>query len=139
MKQYMTNGINPTPTIAIPISDTAFAEGKNMMITEIGGKGVKFAADGGAVLCSTAGEKCIGVVTIDNDVVVAKGDNISVQIKDNGLVRVAEAVVAGDELTVNADGAFVKATAGNFVRAIALANGKAGSYVRTMLVSYYAA
>lgn len=138
MKQYMTNGINPSPTIAIQISDTAFAEGKNM-ITEIGGKGVKFAADGGAVLCSAVGEKAIGVVTIDNDVVVAKGDNISVQIKDNGLVKVAEAVVAGDELTVNADGEFVKATAGNFVRAIALANGTADSFVRTMLVGYYAA
>lgn len=137
MKQYMTNGINPSPTIAIPISETAFADGKSEIV-EIGGKGVKFAADGGAVLCSTAGEKAIGVVTIDNDVTVAKGDNISVQIKDNGLVKVAEAVVAGDELTVNAEGAFVKATAGQYVRATALANGAANSYVRAMLVGYYA-
>ena len=135
MKQYMTNGINPSPTIAIPVSETAFKDGATKL-ENIGGKGVKFADDGGAVLCSKAGELAIGVVTIDNDVIVEKGDNISVQIKDNGLVHVAEAVIAGDELAVNADGSFVKATSGQYVRAIALTKGNAGSYVRTMLANY---
>lgn len=126
MKQYMTNGINSSPTIAI-------AAGADM--TQPGGKAVKF-SDGAVVLCSTAGERPIGIVTIDNDAEVKKDDTISVQVKDIGVALMGSAVAAGDELAVDANGALVKATNGQYVTAVALASCASGEFGTVQFVSY---
>lgn len=126
MKQYMTNAINSSPTITI-------AAGADM--TQPGGKAVKF-SDGKAVLCSTAGERPIGIVTIDNDAEVKTDDIISVQVKDIGVALMGGAVAAGDELAVDANGALVKAAAGQYVAAVALASCASGEFGTVQLVSY---
>lgn len=126
MKQYMTSGINSSPTIAI-------VAGADM--TQPGGKAVKF-SDGAVVLCSTAGERPIGIVTIDNDVEVKTNDIISVQVKDIGVALMGGAVAAGDELAVGANGAFVKAAADQYVAAVALASCSSGEFGTVQIVSY---
>lgn len=133
MKQFMTNAINNTPTIAVKISDSALTSG---VVSDIGGKAVKFDTSGELVLCSTAGEAVLGIVTIDNDVEVHSGDMVSVQIKDNGVVRAGGTFAAGDELATDTNGLFVKAVAGQYVRAIALAAGSENTIVRAMMVNY---
>lgn len=126
MKQYMTNGINTSPTIAI----TAGAD-----MTQPGGKAVKYSS-GKAILCTTAGERPIGIVTIDNDAEVKVEDIISVQVKDIGVALMGGAVAAGDELAVDANGALVKATDGQHVAAVALASCTSGEFGTVQLVSY---
>lgn len=126
--QFMSNGINQSPTIAAPAS---------VAMTEPGGKAVKLNADGAAVLCSTAGEAVIGIVTIDNDNDVKAGETVSIQVKDNGVAKIGAAVAVGAELAVNASGLFVTATTGQYVRAIALEKGAAANdIIRVMMVNY---
>lgn len=128
MKQYMTNAINSSPTIAVP----AAAD-----MTDIGGKAVKFDASGNCVLCNTAGERVLGVVTIDNDVEIKKGEQVSIQIKDMGVVVAGDAVAVGAELAVKNDGTFITATAGQYVKAIAKeAAAAAGDVIRVIIVDY---
>lgn len=128
MKQYMTNGINTSPTRA----GVSAVE-----IDNAGGKVVKFDANGDIVLCNTKGEKPIGIITIDNDTNVAVGDDVTYQIFGVGVAVVGEAIKAGDELTVDASGELVKAEANDFVCAIAM-NECASSALGTVeLVNYY--
>lgn len=127
MKQYMSSGINSSPTIAVP----AAAD-----MQEIGGKAAKYDADGNLVICGTAGEQAIGIVTIDNDAEIKKGDIVTVQIKDMGLAALGVSVKAGDELTTDASGKFVKAADGQYVRAIAKTTGAENTCVSVILCNY---
>lgn len=128
MKQYMTNAINTSPTrvgIAAAVIETA------------GGKAVKFDTNGEIVICSTKGEKPIGIITIDNDTKVAIGDDVTYQIFGVGVAVIGEAIKAGDELTVNADGALVKAAANDFVCAVALKECTKDALGTVEMVNYY--
>ena len=127
MSQFLTNAINPSPTIAAPAGEK---------ITGGGGKAVKFDENGNITLCDTAGEKILGIITIDNDDIVEVGDDVSVQIKDGGVARLGGDCTYKDELTTDANGAFVKAAAGQAVRAIALSSGGSGALCRVMMCNY---
>lgn len=127
MKQYMTNGINDSATIAVE----AAADMK-----EVGGKAAKYDKNGLLALCSTTGEKCLGVITIDNDVEIKKGDAVTVQINRMGVALLGGTVKAGDELAADTTGAFVKAETGNYVRAIAKKAGSEGSVIPVVLCNY---
>ena len=117
MSQFLTNAINPSPTIAAPAGEK---------ITGGGGKAVKFDENGNITLCDTA----------DNDDIVEVGDDVSVQIKDGGVARLGGDCTYMDELTTDANGAFVKAAAGQAVRAIALSSGGSGALCRVMMCNY---
>ncbi|MDO5397183.1 MAG: hypothetical protein Q4G33_04565 [bacterium] len=130
MKQYITNGINNSPTIAFP----AAAD-----MRDIGGKAVKLNSDNEVVICDTKGEKALGIVTIDNDTEILRNDSVSVQIKDIGPAIIGEDVAALDELTVSETGALVKAGSGDNVIAIALGNYSKGSAGNIQINRYMAA
>ncbi len=80
---YLATSINDSPTII----DKAGTE-----ITDVRGKGMKF-VDGALALCDTAGEVTIGVGIMTNDETIEKGGDVTVQIKDIGLVKVGAAVL----------------------------------------------
>ena len=57
----------------------------------------------------------IGIVTIDNEADVSKGDNVTYQIfAVVGIAAISATVTAGTELTPGSDGTLVAAEAGDF-------------------------
>lgn len=92
------------------------------------GKAVKYDTDGNVVLAG-AGEAACGVLLMETDEKVVKGDRVTVQFKAIGMVAAGGAFKKGDALSVGADGAFVKATDGKAI-ARALEAGEAGTFVR---------
>ena len=83
----------------------------------------------------TAGANVIGIALFTNDETVNAGDEVTVQIKDIGKWIAGGAIAVGDELTTNADGKAIKATAGNFITGIALTKATAaGSVVQVQIV-----
>ena len=70
-KQYITNGINTSTTrVGVAAED----------MENVAGKAVKLNSDGLLGICNTKGEMPIGIVTIDNEADVSKGDNVTYQI-----------------------------------------------------------
>ena len=126
-KQYLTNAINSSPTRAYPAAAA---------MQSIGGYAVKLNSNEKIVLCDTAGEMALGIVTIDNDHLVAADDSVSVQLKDIGKAQIGANVSAMDELAVNAAGKLVKATAGDYVVAVALGAYKSGTLGSVQLTRY---
>lgn len=127
MKQYMTNAINSSPTVTFP----AAADMENPS-----GKAVKLNSSGEVVISDTKGEAVLGIVTIDNDSIVAKGDPVSIQIKDIGAALIKDAAAAGDELTSAGDGSLTKAAAGNHVIGVAVSECTAGTMGRIQIAKY---
>ena len=82
------------------------------------------------VLCG-AGENAIGILLANVEETIPADGQMDVQVKDIGRWVAGGAVSAGDELTSDATGKAVKAAAGNFITAIALAAAeKAGDIIR---------
>lgn len=123
--------------LATSINDSAvISEKAGATIADVRGKGVKYDSNGDVVLCTTANEQVLGVGIMTNDENIAAGADVDVQIKDIGLVLAGGTIAKGDELAVNASGAFVKATTGH-VAAIALeATAVAGAFIKARLVNY---
>ena len=127
MAAFMGTQINNSATIV----DKASAE-----IADVRCKAVKYDADGGIVLCSTAGEAAIGIAIItagDADGKVLKGGDVDIQVKDIGLARAGAAIKKGAELATDANGCVVEATAGQFVIGTALEAGNEGKFVRLQI------
>lgn len=124
---YQSHMINDTPTI----SGEAGAD-----IADVRCKGVKFDDNGKVVLASTAGEAIIGVGILTNNSATKAGQDVDIQIKDIGILMVSDAVKAGAELAVDANGTFKTAEAGQFVAAIALEAGIAEQVIRAQMVKY---
>lgn len=123
---FLATSINQSPVIATTAGAT---------IEDVRGKAVKF-SDGNVILCSTAGEAVLGIGIMTNDEKSETGDQVDVQIKDIGLVKAGASVAKGDELAVDATGCFQKATASQFVFAIALEAGEKDEYIPAMIVRY---
>lgn len=124
---YMATSINESPVI----TDKA-----GVAIPDVRGKAVKFDENGGIVLCA-AGEVALGVGIMANDVDIEVGRDVNIQVKDIGRVYAGAAVKKGDELSADANGAFVKASGADYVAAIALeAAADAGVYIQARLVGY---
>ena len=121
-KQYMTNGINTSATrVGIVAND----------MENVAGKAVKLNSDGLLEFCNTKGEMPIGIVTIDNEADVSKGDNAV------GIAAISATVTAGTELTPGSDGTLVAAEAGDFVCAIAMNDCNANAMGTVKRVDYY--
>ena len=122
---YLATSINESPVIA---------EKAGAAIADVRGKAVKFAD--GAVVLAGAGEAAIGIGIMTNDENLKVGDDLTIQVKDMGVVCTGGAVAKGDELAVGANGALIKATSG-YVVAIALeAAAEAGAFIKAQLVKY---
>ena len=66
-----------------------------------------------------AGKKATGIVLL-GDETVAKGDDITVQIRNQGMWAAGAKIEAGDFLAVDAEGLCQKATTGQYILAMAL-------------------
>lgn len=127
-KQYMTNGINTSATRVGIVADD---------MENVAGKAVKLNSDGLLEICNTKGEMPIGIVTIDNEADVSKGDNVTYQIFAVGIAAISATVTAGTELTPGSDGTLVAAEAGDFVCAIAMNDCNANAMGTVKRVDYY--
>ena len=126
-KQYITNGINTSATRVGIVADD---------MENVAGKAVKLNSDGLLEFCNTKGEMPIGIVTIDNEADVSKGDNVTYQIFA-GIAAISATVTAGTELTPGSDGTLVAAEAGDFVCAIAMNDCNANAMGTVKRVDYY--
>lgn len=66
-----------------------------------------------------AGKKATGIAVLENET-VAKGDDITVQIRNQGMWAAGAKIEAGDFLAVDAEGLCQKATTGQYILAMAL-------------------
>lgn len=66
-----------------------------------------------------AGKKATGIVVLENET-VAKGDDITVQIRNQGMWTAGAAFDSGDFLAVDEEGLCQKATTGQYILAMAL-------------------
>lgn len=110
---YFGASINQSPVIA----ERAGAE-----IAEGALKAVKYDANGDVVLCSVEGENAIGILLPETTNVIAKGGDVTVQIKDIGLGIAGAVIAKGAELMVNHEGKLIPATTGKFIIGYALEN-----------------
>lgn len=123
---YLATSINESPVI----TDKAAAT-----IADVRGKAVKFSD--GKIALAGAGEVVIGVGIMTNDVGIAAGADVDIQVKDIGLVCAGGAITKGAELAADANGKFVAAAEGDYVAAIALDDAAAADvYVKARLVGY---
>ena len=132
---YIGTQINQSPTIVEKAGED---------ITDARGKIVKYDASGNVVLAA-AGDVAIGITIMEdgaNDITgaesgkVASGEDVTVQIKDIGLVKAGGAIAKGDELAADANGCAVKATAGNFVIGTARTKAASGEYCHIIINKY---
>lgn len=125
---YLATSINESPVVAMKAGAA---------IADVRGKAVKFDASGNVILC-VAGDAALGIGILTNDQDIAVGGDVTVQVKDMGLVLSGAATIkAGDELASDANGKLIKATDGQNVIAIALeASSAADTFIKAMLVRY---
>lgn len=121
---YLATSINESPVIV---------EKAGATIADVRGKAVKFDANGAIVLAG-AGEAALGVGIMTNDVNIAAGADVHVQIKDIGLVCAGAEIKKGAKLQANASGALITHASGEAV-AIALdAAASAGVYIKAIIL-----
>jgi predicted ribosome-associated RNA-binding protein Tma20 len=124
MATYFGTSINDSATIVLPAKDKI----ENA-------QGIALAIDDGQLVKPTAGANVIGLSLFTNDDEIAAGDDVTVQIKDIGKWIAGGEIAIGDELTTDADGKAVKATAGNFITAVALTKATAaGDVVQVQII-----
>ena len=107
---YIGTTINDSPVI---VGEAAAAlSGKSFYA-------VKFDSYGKIALCSTEGEVALGLIPAEQGDKAA-GDDITVQIKDIGMMVASGSISAGAEVMTDANGKAKTATAGKFVIGYAL-------------------
>ena len=74
---------------------------------------VKFDAEGNVVLCGD-GENAIGILTAETPEAVAKGDGVTVQIRNTGVAVAGEALKPGAILVPGSGGKFVSSEKGGY-------------------------
>lgn len=123
--------------IGTSINNSATMVGKlDVDYTEdLRGRAFKFDATGNLTMAKADTDVVIGVAILNNNPEhFKKGEDLHVQMKDIGHVRVGATVKAGDELMVDSAGRFVKATGGKRAFAVALEEATAADdYVRAIV------
>ena len=93
-----------------------------------------FAFDSDGLLATpAAGAFCAGISLANADAVKA-GDRLDVQVKDGCYWKAGAAIKRGDLLAADATGKAVKATTGQHVLAVALANAASGNPVEVYIM-----
>ena len=105
-RTYEYNPINASPVI-VATAGEALKTAAAVVLTKDGAK------------LPEAGKKATGIVVLENET-VAKGDNITVQIRNQGMWAAGAKIEAGDFLAVDAEGLCQKATTGQYILAMAL-------------------
>lgn len=132
---YIGTQINQSPTIV---------EKAGAAIDDARGKIVKYDASGNVVL-ATAGAVAIGITIMEdgaNDITgaesgkVASGEDVTVQIKDIGLVKAGGTIAKGAELASDANGCAVAAADGDFVIGTARTAAAANEYCHIIINKY---
>lgn len=133
---YIGSQINESPTI-VEKAGANVADGRCLLY--------KY-DDNGQLVVAGAGELVAGIGLIEagyNDVTgveagkVVAGDDLTVQIKDIGLVKAGGAIKKGAEVTANAEGMAVEAASGNYVCGIAQDKAEAkGDFIYIQIVKY---
>lgn len=114
---YLATDINPSPTIVGKLDKD---------YVDLRGRAVKFDANGNLTTATADTDTVIGVVIMSNDKDNLKqGEDVHVQIKDQGRVIVGAAVKPGQELMVDNSGRFIPATAGKRFCAISMGTASA--------------
>ncbi len=101
--------------------------------------------ENGDVVLAASGEVAVGITIIEDGVdditgaesgKVAKGDDVTIQIKDIGLVKAGAAIAKGAEIASDANGCAVTATEGNFVIGTAKTAAKENEYCHIIINKY---
>lgn len=123
---FIGTQINDSATITAPAAAAVDYRGKAIVINS-----------SGAAALAGAGAVAIGVGIMSNDEVSVAGNDVDIQVKDIGRAVSGAAIAIGQELTSNASGQLVPATAGQFVVATALeAAAAAGTYIKVQITKY---
>ncbi len=102
------------------INDSAVIVGESATaLTNKSFYAVKFNSSGKIAVCSTEGETVLGLIPAEEGNKAA-GDDITIQIKDIGLMVVSAAIAAGAEVMTDANGKAKTATTGKFIIGYAL-------------------
>lgn len=118
---YEYNPINDSPVI-VATAGEALKTAVAVLLTKDGAKIPK------------AGKEATGIVLL-GDETVAKGDDITVQIRNQGMWEAGAKIEAGDFLAVDAEGFCQKAITGQYILAMALAPATAkGDIVRVAII-----
>lgn len=133
---YIGSQINESPTI-VEKAGANVADGRNLLY--------KY-DDNGQLVLAGAGELVAGIGLIEsgyNDVTgveagkVVAGDDLTVQIKDIGLVKAGGAIKKGAEVAADENGKAVEAAEGNYVIGIAQDEAKAdGDFIYIQITKY---
>lgn len=135
-KNYNGVQINPSPTIVAP----AGAD-----IEDVRNKIMKFDENGNLVLATAGTDMPIGIALIEegyNDITgaesgkVVTGDDVTVQIKEMGVVIAGATIKVGQEVAAGADGLAAVAAGGDYVLGIALDDAEADEYLHIQLTKY---
>lgn len=104
--------------------------------------------DNGALVLATAGtDRPIGIAIIEdgyNDITgiesgkVKAGDELTIQIKDMGIVLAGAAIKKGQEIAAGAEGMAAVAATGDYVIGIALDDAEANEYLAFQIAKYKA-
>jgi len=125
---YTSTAINTSATIVAPAA---------AKLEACAGKAVKFDANGKVVLANAAGEVVMGIAVLTTADVVAAGEDVDIQIKEIGKAVAGAEIKVGAELAVNASGALVTATDGQFVVATALEAAAAAGHIINVQITKY--
>lgn len=125
MASYFGTSINESPTIVLPAAEKI----ENAQAIALAIK------EGGVGKPAAAGDMLIGLTLRAAEETYEKGDDVTIQVKDIGKWTAGEAIAIGDLLTANTEGKAVKATAGNFIMAIALtATENPGTMIQVQII-----
>ena len=105
-RTYEYNPINDSPVI-VATAGEVLKTAAAVLLTKDG------------VKLPEAGKKATGIVLL-GDETAAKGDDITVQIRNQGMWAAGAKIEAGDFLAVDAEGLCQKATTGQYILAMAL-------------------
>ncbi len=120
-RTYEYNPINDSPVI-VATAGEALKTAAAVVLTKDGAK------------LPEAGKAATGIVVLEDET-VGKGEDITVQIRNQGMWTAGAEFEAGDFLAVDAEGFCQKATTGQYILAMALAPATAkGDIVRVAII-----
>lgn len=122
---YFGTSINESPTIVMQAGEAI----------ESGARGIALVASEEGLKKPTAGAVPIGLSLFTGEDTVAKGDDVTVQVKDIGKWIASGAIKVGDLLATDADGKAKTAASGEFIFAVALgAAAAAGQIIQVQII-----
>lgn len=135
-KNYNGVQFNPSPTIV----EKAGAD-----IADVRNRIVKYDDNGNFVLATAGTDIPVGIAIIEagyNDITgvesgkVKTGDDVSVLIKEMGVVLSGATIKKGQEVAAGADGLAAVAASGDYVLGIALDNAEANDFLIIQIAKY---